>query len=94
MKICKQKNFFVIKVSLSWEWYGTFDEILHYKSFLLPPFSTNNQADCEFIPYDSNMWEIFELYDAMGQHKYKQGRSQDFALRGPNYRYVSKLFTI
>ena len=44
MEICKQKNFFVIKVSLPWEWYGTFDETLHYKSLPLPPFSTNNQT--------------------------------------------------
>ena len=45
MKIYKQKNFFVIKVSLPWEWYGIFDEILHYKSFPLPPFSITNQTD-------------------------------------------------
>ena len=45
MKIYKQKNFFVIKVSLLWEWYETFNEILHYKSFLLSSFSTTNQTD-------------------------------------------------
>ena len=44
MKICKQKNFIVIEVSLPWEWYGTFDETLHYKTFSLPPFSTTNQT--------------------------------------------------
>ena len=38
------KNFFVIKVSLSWEWHETFDEILHYNSFSLPPFDTTNQT--------------------------------------------------
>ena len=43
MEICKQ-NFFVIKVSLPWKWYGTFDEILHYNSFSLPPFSTTDQT--------------------------------------------------
>ena len=44
MNICKQKNFFFIKVSLPWVWYGTFNEILYYKSFTLPPFSTTNQT--------------------------------------------------
>ena len=38
------KNFFVIKISLPSERYGTFDEILHYKSFSLPPFNTINQT--------------------------------------------------
>ena len=42
MKIYKQKNFFVIKASLPWEWYGIFDEILNYKLFSLPPFITIN----------------------------------------------------
>ena len=36
---------FLIKVSLSWEWYKTFYEILHYKLFSLPLFSTTNQTD-------------------------------------------------
>ena len=40
MEICKQKIFFVIKVLLPWEWYKTFNEILNYKSFSLPLFST------------------------------------------------------
>ena len=44
MKISKQNNFFVIKVSSPWEWYWTLDEILHYKSFSLQPFSTINQT--------------------------------------------------
>ena len=44
MEICKQNNFFVIKVSLLWECYGTFDEILHYKSFPLLLFNTPNQT--------------------------------------------------
>ena len=46
MKIGKQKIFFVIKVSLPWEWDGTFDETLHYKLFALPLFSTTNQMGC------------------------------------------------
>ena len=45
MEICKQKYFFVIKVSLPWESYGTFDEILYFKSFSLPLFSITNQTD-------------------------------------------------
>ena len=44
IEICKRKQIFVIKVSLPWEWHGTFDEILHYKSFPFPPFSTTNQT--------------------------------------------------
>ena len=46
MEIYKQKNFFVIKVSLPLEWYGTFDKIFYYKPFSLLPFSTTNQTDC------------------------------------------------
>ena len=34
----------MINVSSLWEWRRTFDEILHYKSFLLPLFSTINQT--------------------------------------------------
>ena len=45
MEICKQKNFFIIKVLLPWKWYETLDEILHYKSFSLLPFSITNQTD-------------------------------------------------
>ena len=44
MEIYKQKNFFVIKVSLLWEWYETFHKILHYKLFSLPPFNTTNKT--------------------------------------------------
>ena len=46
MEICKKKAFFVIKASLPWEWYETFDETLHYKLFPLPLFITTNQTGC------------------------------------------------
>ena len=45
MKICKHKNFFVIKVSSPWQWHETFDKILHYKLFSFSPFSTSNQRN-------------------------------------------------
>ena len=47
MKICnkKKQKKIVIKILLQREWHGTFDEILYYKSFLLPIFSTTNHTD-------------------------------------------------
>ena len=44
----------MIKVPLPWGRYRTFDEILHYKSFLLPPFNITNQTD-------SKLWKGIEL---------------------------------
>ena len=38
------KILFCDQSSLSWEWYGTFDESLHYKLFPLPSFSSTNQT--------------------------------------------------
>ena len=43
MEICKQKNF-CDQISSPWKSHRTFDEILHYKSFSLPSFSTTNQT--------------------------------------------------
>ena len=45
----------MIKVSLPWELYETFDEILHYKSFSLPLFNTINQTSRQ------GNQEIFQL---------------------------------
>ena len=42
MEIYKRK--IMVKVSFPSEWHITFDEILHYKSFSLLPFSTTNQT--------------------------------------------------
>ena len=61
MEICKKKNFFVIKTLLSWEWYETFNKILHYKSFPLPQFNTTNQTSRYCISTDIK-WGIEYLF--------------------------------
>ena len=46
----------MIKVSLSWEWHGTFDDILNYKSFSLPPFNATNQTNHYYF-FPKNLYQ-------------------------------------
>ena len=60
------KNFFFIKVSLPWEWFGTFDEILYYKVFLLSSFTTTNQTSCKYYNMDFVCIGLLGGYEGCG----------------------------
>ena len=85
----------MIKVSLSWERYGPFNEILHYKSFSLPPFNTAYQTGHKKTKITSMKRKSLENRDGTKRRKhFKESVAMNMRLLSQHVREKANQSTV